>query len=290
MGILPCPSLAIYQLFCGHMRQKNSKIKDQISQRAFPLSPGLQTNPRLRVSSKRTKTHSVCVVLIHLKKLLGVHFWDVCSHHKKWRKRNQCSASENVTFPEILSQSHTTLTPSGTGVIRAPGGPGAARTGCPLFAKVSNSTSSGKQPKTHSKQLTFPALLWSHSVLWCPMSSFSIHFHPLQEASYNADRIRHTTATGQREQNIKTLDGLNRHMCTQINKHSIWMTVINDFIMVSFSPPSDADASLRYTTGERAGDLSWNITTQLFQHCSMFLAEIIWAASNTLPLRQLNRS
>lgn len=36
------------------------------------------------------------------------------------------------------------------------------------------------------------------------MSSFSIHFHPLQEASYNADRIRHTTAAGQREENSKT--------------------------------------------------------------------------------------
>ena len=36
------------------------------------------------------------------------------------------------------------------------------------------------------------------------MSSFSIHFHPLQEASYNADRIRHTTAEGQREEHSKT--------------------------------------------------------------------------------------
>lgn len=35
------------------------------------------------------------------------------------------------------------------------------------------------------------------------MSSFSIHFHPLQEASYNADPIRHTTAMGQREQKHK---------------------------------------------------------------------------------------
>lgn len=55
-----------------------------------------------------------------------------------------------------------------------------------------------------SVQLTFPAPLWSHNVLWCLMSSFSIHFHPLQEASYNADRIRHTTAEGQREEHSKT--------------------------------------------------------------------------------------
>lgn len=50
-----------------------------------------------------------------------------------------------------------------------------------------------------SVQLTFPAHLWSHNVLWCPMSSFSIHFHPLQEASYNADRICHTTAVSKRK-------------------------------------------------------------------------------------------
>lgn len=62
-------------------------------------------------------------------------------------------------------------------------------------------------------QLTFPALLWSHNVLWCLMSSFSIHFHPLQEASYNADRIRHTTATGQREQNfLKAVNRLRVHV------------------------------------------------------------------------------
>lgn len=34
------------------------------------------------------------------------------------------------------------------------------------------------------------------------MSSFSIRFHPLQEASYNGDGIRHTAAT-EREQNTE---------------------------------------------------------------------------------------
>lgn len=32
------------------------------------------------------------------------------------------------------------------------------------------------------------------------MSSFSIHFHPLQEASYNADGKRHTTAVEKNNQ------------------------------------------------------------------------------------------
>lgn len=63
-----------------------------------------------------------------------------------------------------------------------------------------------------SVQLTFPALLWSRNVLWCLMSSSSIHFHPLQEASYNADQIRHTTAKVQKERNKnKTVNRLRRH-------------------------------------------------------------------------------
>lgn len=49
------------------------------------------------------------------------------------------------------------------------------------------------------KLLTFPALLWSHNVLWSLMSSFSIRFHPLQEASYNPDWIRHTKTKGEKE-------------------------------------------------------------------------------------------
>lgn len=52
------------------------------------------------------------------------------------------------------------------------------------------------------KQLTSRALPWSHNSLWCPMSSFSTRFHPLQEASYNGDGIRHTAAT-EREQNTE---------------------------------------------------------------------------------------
>lgn len=35
------------------------------------------------------------------------------------------------------------------------------------------------------------------------MSSFSIRFHPLREASYNADRNRHTTATEQQKEKEK---------------------------------------------------------------------------------------
>lgn len=35
------------------------------------------------------------------------------------------------------------------------------------------------------------------------MSSFSTRFHPLPEASYNGDGIRHTAAT-EREQNTKS--------------------------------------------------------------------------------------
>lgn len=56
---------------------------------------------------------------------------------------------------------------------------------------------------TARKQLTSRALPWSHNSPWCPMSSFSTRFHPLQEASYNGDGIRHTAATG-REQNTES--------------------------------------------------------------------------------------
>lgn len=56
---------------------------------------------------------------------------------------------------------------------------------------------------TARKQLTSRALPWSHNSLWCPMSSFSTRFHPLQEASYNGDGIRHTAAT-EGEQNTES--------------------------------------------------------------------------------------
>lgn len=73
----------------------------------------------------------------------------------------------------------------------------------PLRLMCATATGPASTFTTIRKQLTSRALPWSHNSLWCPMSSFSTRFHPLQEASYNGDGICHTAAT-EREQNTES--------------------------------------------------------------------------------------
>lgn len=125
-----------------------------------------------------------------------------------------------------------------------------------------------------SVQLTFPAPLWSHNVLWCLMSSFSIHFHPLQEASYNADRVRHTTAAGQREENSKT---------EKKRKKKHWI-VLHNYLLLHHMSKYTFDLSRFDCDQEHCAKVEWWWICWLDQWLLMKMTKIPWKATWFLSL------